>query len=155
MADASVKVVHGASIAHITSGTSMAATSINVASTATALTSTNLSSYPRCDLKFTYISTTTTSSTAMNVPIYRRDEDVGGITDADDAAPAALNSNKYVGSFNLPATTSGTHICTALNIALPGGSAGCEFFLQNNLTNTIAAGWSLTVIPKTDVGATS
>lgn len=155
MADASAKVFHGASIAHIGSGTSMAATAINAASISTALTSTNLSSYPRADLVLTLVNTTTTSSTAMNIPIYRRDLDVGGISTADDAAPAALNSNKWVGSFNIPASASGTYTMTAMDINLPGGNAGCEFYLQNNLTPTVNAGWTLTVIPKTDIGATT
>jgi len=155
MADASVKVVHGASIPHIGSGTTMAATSINAASISTALTSANLSTYPRADLVLTYIASSTTASTAMNIPIYRRDLDVGGITAADAVAPAASNSNLFVGSFNIPSVATGTHVAIAIDIPLPGGNAGCEFYLQNNLTNTIPAGWTLTVIPKTDVGATA
>lgn len=155
MADATVKVVHGASIAHISSGATMAATSICAASINAALSSSNLLSYPRADLVLTLVNSTTTSSTAMNIPIYRRDLDVGGITSADDSAPVALNSNKYVGSFNLPATASGTHVMVAIDVPLPGGNAGCEFYIQNNLTPTVPAGWTLTVIPKTDVGATT
>jgi len=155
MPDASTKVVHGASIAHIGSGTSMAATSINAASISTALTSSNLSTYPRADLVLTYIASSTTASTAMNIPIYRRDLDVGGLTSADAAAPAASNSNLYVGSFNIPSVATGTHVALAIDVPLPGGNTGCEFYLQNNLTNTIPAGWTLTVIPKADVGATS
>lgn len=156
MADASTKVVHGASIAHIGSGASMAATSICAASVSTALSSTNLSTYSRADLVLTYAPASSTSSTAMTIPVYRRDLDVGGISTADDAAPAALNSNKFVGAFQVPNTVStGTMTMTLIDVPLPGGNAGCEFYLQNSLTNTIPAGWTLTVIPKTDVGATA
>ena len=156
MADASTKVVHGASIAHIGSGATMAATSICAASISTALTSTNLLSYQRCDLVLTYAPASSTSSTAMTIPVYRRDLDVGGLTTADDAAPAVLNSNKFVGVFQVPSSLStGTYTMTLIDVPLPGGNAGCEFYLQNSLTNTIPAGWTLTVIPKTDVGATT
>ena len=156
MADASTKVVHGASIAHIGSGATMAATSICAASISTALTSTNLLSYQRCDLVLTYAPASSTSSTAMTIPVYRRDLDVGGLTTADDAAPAVLNSNKFVGVFQVPNSVStGTMTMTLIDVPLPGGNAGCEFYLQNSLTNTIPAGWALTVIPKTDVGATA
>ena len=156
MADASTKVVHGASIAHIGSGATMAATSICAASISTALTSTNLLSYQRCDLVLTYAPASSTSSTAMTIPVYRRDLDVGGLTTADDAAPAVLNSNKFVGVFSVPSSLStGTYTMTLIDVPLPGGNAGCEFYLQNNLTNTIPVGWTLTVIPKTDVGATT
>ena len=156
MADASTKVVHGASIAHITSGATIAAGSICVASINTALSSTNLSSYQRCDLVLTYAPSATSSSTAMQIPVYRRDLDVGGLSTADDAAPATLNSNKFVGLFQIPSSLStGTYTMTLIDIPLPGGNAGCEFYLENKLTPTIPAGWSLTVIPKTDVGATT
>ena len=155
--DASTKVVHGASIAHIGSGATMAATSICAASISTALTSTNLLSYQRCDLVLTYVPASTTSSTAMTIPVYRRDLDVGGLTTADDAAPAVLNSNKFVGLFQIPSSLStGTYTMTLIDIPLPGGNAGCEFWLQNSFsTNLENAGWALTVIPKTDVGATT
>lgn len=156
MADASTKVFHGASILHVGSGATMAATSICAASISTALGSANLSQYPRCDLVLTYAPASSTSSTAMTIPVYRRDIDVGGISTADDAAPAVLNSNKFVGLFQVPNSVStGTMTMTLIDVPLPGGNAGCEFYLQNSLTNTIPAGWTLTVIPKTDIGATT
>jgi len=93
----------------------------------------------------------------MTIPVYRRDLDVGGISTADDAAPAALNSNKFVGVFQVPVASYSTTpmTMTLIDVPLPGGNAGCEFYLQNNLTPTIPAGWTLTVIPKTDIGATA
>ena len=80
MADASTKVFHGASIAYITSGASAAAAAIVGATIANALTSTNLSSYARCDLILSGVSTSnTTVAASLNIIIYRRDLDVGGV----------------------------------------------------------------------------
>ena len=159
MADASTKVSIGASVAYITSGATAAANAFVGATIANALTgSTNLSSYPRCDLVMSGVSTSnTTSSTAMALFIYRRDINVGGGSANDDAAPAASNSNKFVGVFNRPATASSTNfVMTAIDIPLPGGNTDCEFWILNGWTNSIeAAGWALTVFPKTDVGATA
>ena len=158
MADASTKVFHGASIAYITSGASAAAAAIVGATVANALTSTNLSSYARCDLILSGVSTSNTTNAASTViVIYRRDLDVGGVSAGDDYAPATSNSNKFVGVFNRHTTaSSGAFVFTAIDIPLPGGNAGCEFWLQNNFsTNLENAGWALTVIPKTDVGATA
>jgi hypothetical protein len=158
MADASTKVSYGASIAYITSGASMGSLVFTGATIANALTSTNLSSYPLCDLVLSGVSTSNTAtSTSMQIFIYRRDLDVGGIGTADDAEPASSNSNKLVGVFNRPATASSSNfVMTAVDIPLPGGSAACEFHLQNgNNTSLENAGWALTVIPKTWVGSTS
>lgn len=159
MADASTKVVLGASIAHITSGASIAAgafsasTDVDVGLTGTS----NLSSYPRCDLVLTYRPQSSTSSTAMTIPCYRRDLNVGGNTSFDNTAPGLSNSNLFVGAFAIPATVStGTHYVDLVDVPLPGGNTDCEFYIQNSLTNSIGAnGWDLVVIPKADVGATT
>ena len=161
MSDASMKVLHGGSIAAVASSAavSLAAGAISSAqSTAIAaiVGTGNASSYPRCDVVLRTAITNTTSSTAMNIPLYRRDINIGGDTAADATLPQASNSNKYVGSFNLPATATGTYYMLAEDIPLPGGNTDCEFYIQNNLTNTMPANsWSLTVYPKTDVGATT
>lgn len=162
MADASGKVVLGASIAHIqsTAAGSMAAGVISSATSGASMTAlvgtNNLSSYPRCDVVLYVSNTTTTSSTAMFIPLYRRDINVNGNTSADEAIPGVSNSTKYVGGFNYPSTASGAYYMAAIDVPLPGGNSDCEFYIQNNLTNTIAANvWSLTVTPKTDVGATT
>lgn len=159
MADASTKVVIGGSVAYITSGASCASLAFVGATIANALTgSTNLSSYPRCDLVLSGVSTSnTTSSTSMQIYIYRRDINVGGGASNDDAAPAASNSNKFVGVFNRPATASSSNFTmTAIDIPLPGGNSDCEFWLQNGFTTSMEnAGWALTVYPKTDVGSTT
>ena len=157
MPDASVKVALGSSIAYITNGTTMAANAFGGATIANALVGTgNLSSYPRCDLVCSVSTSNTTSSTAMQLYIYRRDINIGGVTANDDAAPASSNSNKFVGVFTRGATaSSGAFVMTAIDVPLPGGNSDCEFYLQNGWTNTVENAWTLTVIPKTDVGATS
>jgi len=162
MPDASMKVAMGASIAHIvsTSAGSMTAGAISSATSGASMSALvgtgNLSSYPRCDLVLRISNTTTTSSTAMNIPVYRRDINVGGVAGNDNTIPQANNSNTFVGSLPYPATASGDYYMDLIDVPLPGGNTDCEFYIQNNLTNTIAANsWSLTVFPKTDVGATA
>jgi hypothetical protein len=162
MADATTKVVHGGSIAVVASSAavSLAAAAISSAQSsaiAAVVGTGNASSYPRCDVVLRTANTNTTSSTAMNIPLYRRDINIGGDTSADVGLPGALHSNKYVGSFNMPiASVTGTYYMLAEDIPLPGGNTDCEFYIQNNLTNTMPANsWSLTVYPKADVGATA
>ena len=163
MADASNKVFIGASIPHIVSTSAGSIAAAGVISSATsgasmsALVGTaNLSSYPRCDVVLYISNTATTASTAMNIPLYRRDIDVGGVAANDNAIPGLSNSTGYVGNFAYPALASGAYTMTLTDIPLPGGNSGCEFYIGNNLTNSIAANvWSITVFPKTDVGATT
>ena len=162
MADASIKVVLGASIPHIvsTSAGAITAGAISSATSGASLSalvgSANLSSYPRCDVVLRISNTAATSSTSMNIPLYRRDINVGGVTNFDNAIPGVNNSNTFVGSFPYPATASGDYYMDAIDVPLPGGNTDCEFYIGNGLTNTIAANvWSLTVFPKTDVGSTT
>ena len=162
MADASIKVVLGGSIAHVvsTSAGSIAAGAISSATSGASLSalvgSANLSSYPRCDVVLRISNSLTTASTAMNIPLYRRDINIGGVTNFDNPIPGVNNSNQLVGSFPYPATVSGDYYMDAIDVPLPGGNTDCEFYIGNGLTNTVAANvWSLTVFPKTDVGSTS
>ena len=159
MADATTKVVVGGSIAYITNGTSLASLAFGGVTVANALVGTNnLSSYPRCDLVMSGVSTSNTCNAASLVLyIYRRDLNVGGGANNDDAAPAASNSNKFVGVFNRPATASSSNfVMTAIDIPLPGGNTDCEFWIQNGFSTSMEnTGWALTVYPKADVGATT
>ena len=153
MADASLKVVHASSISHIVSGASMAATVFSSsADIDTALVGTgNLSSYPRCDVTLKYIPASTTATTLMTIPLYRRDLNVNGSSTLDDGVPATAHSNKFMGVFSLPVSLStGTYYMTLTDVPLPGGNTDCEFYIQNGLTNAIPIGWDLTVSPKTD-----
>ena len=159
MADATTKVLVGGSVAYITNGTSMASLAFGGATIANALVGTgNLSSYPRCDMVLSGVSTSnTTSSTSVNLFIYRRDLNVGGGANNDDAAPATSNSNKFVGMFTRPTSASSSNfVMTAIDIPLPGGNTDCEFWLQNGFgTSMENTGWALTIYPKADVGATA
>lgn len=159
MADASNKVFLGASISYITNGTSLASLAFGGVTVNTALSGTNnLSSYPRCDLIMSGVSTSnTTTSTSMLLYIYRRDLNIGGVSTNDDAAPGASNSNKLVGVFTRPSTASSSNfVMSAIDVPLPGGNTDCEFWIQNGFGTSLEnVGWALTVIPKTDVGATT
>lgn len=158
MADATAKVVIGGSIAHVSSGASIAAAGFSsTGDIATELTgSSNLSSYPRCDVILKYVPGSTTATTAMTVPLYRQDLNLGANSSLDMNVPGTNNSSKYVGTFQIPASVStGTYYADVLDVQLPGGNQDCRFFIYNALTNTIPAGWALTVVPKSDVGATS
>ena len=159
MADASTKVLIGGSVAYITNGTSMASLAFAGATIANALTgSTNLSSYPRCDLVLSGVSTSnTTVAGSQAIYNYRRDLNVGGGSTNDDPAPATSNSSKFVGVFNRPTTASSANfVMTAIDIPLAGGNTDCEFWLQNGFSTSMEnTGWALTVFPKTDIGATA
>lgn len=157
MADASVKVTTSTSIAHIGSGASIAAGAFSgSADISTALTGTgNLARYPRADIILKVTPSTTTSSTSMTFNLYRRDRNVGA-SGNDDGVPGASNSNKLVGTFALPHTSSSSAAIPMTLIDVPVSSpADCEFYIQTQVTPTTPAGWTLTVVPKTDVGATT
>ncbi len=156
MADASVKVTTTTSIAYITSGAAIATGAFSVSSDiANALVGTgNLARYPRADVTLMVVPTATTASTSMNLYLYRRDINVAGGTN-DDGIPGASNSNKFMGAFSVSAVAaSTTSYSTLIDVPLPG-AGDCEFYIQNALSGNAPAGWTLTVIPKTNVGATS
>lgn len=156
MADASTKIVRGAQVTHIGSGTSLAAGAINPASdVSVALSGTgNLSSYPRCDVTLMIAPTASIASTSTNLYLYRRDLNIDGTNDAD--TPATSNKSVFVGAFTASATTtaSTTHYLQITDIPLPG-AADCEFYLENGLGVNVPIGWTLKITPKTDAGSTT
>jgi hypothetical protein len=155
MADASVKVALGAQITHIGSGASIAAAGFNSsADISTALTgTTNLSSYPRCDVTLKIAPTASIATTSIYLYLYRRDLNVDGTSDED--IPGTSNRQKFMGAFQASAATtaSTTHYMTITDVALPG-AGDCEFYVENVLGVNVPAGWTLKVTPKTDVGST-
>lgn len=156
MADATVKVTTTTEITHISSGAALSAGTFSGTAdvSATPLVGTgNLGKYPRADLVLTVTPSTTTTSASMNIYCYRRDLNVGS-SSGDDAAPATNNKQKFVGSFQLPQTTSGTYTMTLLDVPLPS-PGDCEFYVESGISNGINAGWTLKVTPKSDVGATA
>ena len=153
MADASTIVVSSSQIAYVSSGASIAAAGFSASSDiANALTSTNMKRWPRCDAVLTISQASSTSNTAMSVPLFRRDINIDGT--ADEGIPNSSSQQHYVGSFTLSSSASTTVQSMNLNdIPLPA-TTDCEFYLSNALTNLISAGWTLKITPKTDVGAT-
>lgn len=156
MADATVKVVSAASIAHVTNGGAVAAGAFSVSSNIVnnVVGSANASGYPRADVVLTIIPTATTSSTAMNLYLYRRDLNIGAST-GDMGEPTTLHSTKFMGAEQMSGTAAaGTHVMVFSDIPLPS-PGDCQFFINNGLTPTLPTGWTMTVIPKSDVGATT
>jgi hypothetical protein len=153
MADASTKVVATTAIAHVSSGASIAAAAFSASTFDTALTSTNCKAWPRCDVILEYFPGSTTASTLLTIPLFRRDINIDGTS--DEAVPSTIGQAHYCGSFQLSASTStGSHYMNINDVPLTGNT-DCEFYISNALTNTIPAGWKLIVVPKTDVGATT
>lgn len=156
MADASVKVTTSTQITHIGSGTSLAPSAISPASdVSTALSGTgNLARYPRCDVQIMVAPTASIASTSTAIYLYRRDLNFDGTN--DETAVGASNKRKFVGSATLNAATtaSTTHYLQIDDVPLPS-PGDCEFALENGLGVNIPAGWTLKIIPKTDVGATA
>ena len=152
MADASTKVVTTTQIAHVSAGASIAAAAFS-ATIDTALTSTNCKNWPRCDLTMMYAPASTTAATLLTIPCFRRDINIDGT--ADEAIPTSITQAHFVGNFVLSASTStGSHYMNIVDVPLPGNT-DCEFYVENLTNTTILAGWTLKVLPKTDVGATA
>lgn len=155
MADASAKVFATTEINHVSSGSSIAAGSLSASTPITDIVGTgNAARYPRADVVLKYLPGSTTATTALNIYLYRRDLNVGS-SDGDDPVPSTLKPGKFMGAFQVSASTStGTDYMTITDVPLPT-PGDCQFYISNALTNTIPAGWTLTVTPKTDVGSTT
>lgn len=89
--------------------------------------------------------TAPTANTAVN--LYARLMDINGTNDA--ITPDANNTHVYLGSFPLDDTTAQQNI--PLDVRLPNqySSQVYQFYLRNNAGQTMAAGWTLKVTPKT------
>jgi hypothetical protein len=154
MADASVTVASSTQIAYVSSGASIAAAAFNVSTDiANALTSTNMKRWPRCDATLMVSQGSSTASTLMAIPLFRRDINIDGTS--DEAIPGTLTQAHFVGNFILASSTStaGAQYMKITDIPLPA-TTDCEFYISNALTNLISAGWTLKITPKTDVGST-
>lgn len=161
MADASVKVGTTTQIVHIGSGTSLAANAISPSSdVSTALTSTNLATYPLADVQLYVQHTTSMSSASAAIYLYRRDLNFDGTNDEPipSSATNALYKAKFMGAFiaQPQSVTSNSHSLAMqiTDVPLPG-NCQCEFYVENGTNAAILAGWTLKVIPKTYVGATA
>ena len=154
MADASVTVASSTQLAHYNSGNSIAAAGFSVSSDiTTALSSTNMKKWPRCDATLMVSQASSTSSTSMAIPLFRRDINIDGTL--DEGIPTSSSQAHFVGNFILNSSASSiVSIMNIVDIPLPATS-DCEFYISNALTNLISAGWTLKITPKTDVGSTS
>ena len=151
MADASTTVVSSTQIAHVSNGASIAAAGFST-TIDTALTSTNMKKWPRCDATLYVTQASTTATTLMSIPLFRRDINIDGTM--DEGIPTSSTQAHYVGSFILPASTAASAVMNINDIPLPA-TTDCEFYISNALTNLISAGWTLKITPKTDVGSTT
>jgi len=161
MADASIKVGTTTQIVHVGSGTSLAANAFMPSSdVSTALTSTNLALYPRADIQLFIKHTATMSSASQSVYLYRRDLNFDGTGDepVPNSATNTLYKAKFIGAFTAQpqSATSNSHssYMQIVDVPLPG-NCECEFYIENGTNTSILAGWTLKVLPKTDVGATA
>lgn len=151
MAATNRSILYGTPITHVSSGAQIVAAAISGTadcSAGTLVGSSNLSRYPLCDIALFVAPTVAVSSASTNIILYRRDLNIGGGTDDEDA-PDASNKNKFMGVFNLKyAAASKSYYLQMCDVPLPGGD--CEFYIENQLGVTIPLGWTLKVTPKTD-----
>lgn len=89
--------------------------------------------------------TAPTASSAVN--LYARLMNIDSTNDA--ITPDADNTHVYLGSFPLDNTTSTQYI--AIDVRLPNtySSQVYEFYIENDGGQTMSAGWTLKVTPKT------
>jgi hypothetical protein len=161
MPDASSKIGTTTQIVHIGSGASLAAGAISgTADISTALTSTNLALYPRADVQLLVRHTTSMSSASQAIYLYRRDLNFDSTNDEPipNTATNTLYKAKFMGAFIAqPASVTSNSHSSAMQVTdvpLPG-NCQCEFYIENGTNANILAGWTLKVLPKTDVGATA
>lgn len=131
----------GASIANAAFSASTNATTI--------LSSTNHSNYPYADfvLKVNTLGASTASNANGYVALYRVDQDMGSATAADGTYPSSNYRNTYVGNFTIPNSLASTSVIYVPILDVPIGESQ-QFALENSASQTLAAGWSLTVRPK-------
>ena len=143
-------LTYSTQITHIGSGASMAAGAMSgTADISTALSSTNLGRYPLADIAV-FISTAASVAAASNsFVLYRRDINFDGTNDEPAPSTAAPAWRQHVvGVGQVPpwtAASSGYYLFSDVPL-----SDQCEFYIENTLNATVAAGWTMKVTPKTD-----
>lgn len=154
MAATTASIVYSTQVTHIGSGASIAAGGFSgSADVSVALAGTgNLARYPRADISL-FIAPTASVALASNyVTLFRRDLNHDGANN-DETVPATSNEQKFMGVFQVSATTtaSTSHYLQLTDVPLPGGD--CEFYIKNTLGVNIPPGWTLKVTPKSDAVA--
>ncbi len=147
MAATTASIVFSTQVTHIGSGASLAAGAISASTdVSTALASTNMGRYPLCDVALMIAPTASVALASNTIALFRRDLDIDSTN--DETAPGTSNEQKYMGTFQIKATTtaSTTHYCQLTDIPLSSGAH--EFFIKNTLGVNIPIGWTLKVTPK-------
>ena len=157
MAATTASVVYTTQIVHISNGTSLAANAISPSTDPTVvLSSTNLARYPNADIQLKIQHTTSMSSASNAIYLYRRDMDFDSTNDepVPNTATNALYKAKFMGAFicQPQSVTSNSHTLYMQLNDVPLADS-CEFYIENGTNATIAAGWTLKVIPKTIAAA--
>jgi hypothetical protein len=144
------KWTYAASVALEASGASIANAAFSASTNATTiLSSTNHSNYPYADfvLKVSTLGASTASNANGYVAMYRIDQDMATATAADGTYPSSNYRNTFVGSFTIPNSLASTSIIYIPLLDVPLGE-NQQYALENSASQTLAAGWSLTVRPK-------
>ena len=142
-------------ITHVGNGASLAANKISASTDiSTALSSTNHNDWPKADIQLYFQHTTTLSSLSNAIALYRRDINFDGSSGDEailDTVTTLFYKAKYMGAFQAvhKNATSNSHSQYAQLTDIPLARE-CEFYIENTSNASIAAGWTLKVIPKTD-----
>jgi len=145
-------VFASAALAHIGSGTSLAANVINPSSDiSVALASSNLLRYPEADVTLFFNHTASMSPASTSIALYRRDINVDGTGDENtpNTVAATLYKAKFMGVFQAQpySATSASYAQYAQLTNVPLADQ-CEFYIENLTNTSILAGWTLKVLPK-------
>lgn len=144
------KWTYAASVALESSGASIANAAFSATSNAaTILSSVNHSNYPYADfvLKVSGYGASIASNANGYVALYRVDQDMATATAADGTYPSSAYRNTFVGSFTIPNALASTVVSYIPLLDVPIGE-NQQYALENSASQTLAAGWSLTVRPK-------
>ena len=143
--------VFGAEVVLESSGASVANAAF-AAATDSVWGSAQHSFYPFADFSFmtSGLGTTVASTGSLGLALWRRDINVNDDSSADEGAPTALNKAHFCGWATLPnsASSAAIHYMAINDVPLTGRDA--EFYLENQSSVTIPAGWTLKVRPKTN-----
>lgn len=164
MPDTTTKVfVSTAAISHWTSGPAIAAGAVGTGTPDNSIGTAQHGLYPRADVVVTFNHTGSISSLSNFITLIRRDLNIDGTNDEPpitNALAAATTAPSYYFGKGVAAAlvaaqsiNGGTYTQTVQfnDIPLPAGD--CEFSIHNNTNQSLSAGWTLKVIPKTDVAA--
>ena len=113
------------------------------------LGSANHSNYPYADFQFKSVGTGAALSSAGNLTVNLWQQPLNFDTTAgDEPSPSASIKAHFVGAFVLPlsAASTSTYYSQINDVNLIPGDAA--YWLENNLGQTLSAGWTLKCIPK-------